>query len=102
MSDRPSAEDGKLRRQLAVALLGNYPETTASEQFLNDCMRFIDAYTARKVQQVQIDDRLVMLGLIEANQANLTVGEIISIIRGQVESIENELTNAKDQKEGTA
>jgi hypothetical protein len=53
----------------------------------------IMALIASYGRELQIDDREVLIGMFEANKDNISVGEIIATLKGQVETLEEEPTH---------
>jgi hypothetical protein len=47
----------------------------------------IMALIASYSREIQISDREVLIGMFEANKDNISVGEIIATLKGQVEAI---------------
>jgi hypothetical protein len=50
----------------------------------------IEPQLAAYSREARIDDREVLIGMFEANKDNISVGEIIATLKGQVESIKTE------------
>jgi hypothetical protein len=52
---------------------------------MEKCADKIMALIASYGRELQIDDREVLIGMFEANKDNISVGEIIATLKGQVE-----------------
>lgn len=63
---------------------------THSDKEIAETKAAILDWVERENTQLQIDDRLVMLGWMEANKDNLKVSEIIATLKGQIEELEAE------------
>lgn len=83
-----------------LGILIGYEPGLMVRQRKSEAKAALEAYVREKELRLQIADRQVILGWMEANQDNLTVKEIVATIQGQTTSLENELAALTTNQSG--